>query len=115
MPVLTNLEIPQLWILGGQDRDAPPGETIRRLAALQNAGRPITTAVFADADHGMHEFETLPDGERVSTRQPEGYFLMMRDFIKGKLQASSYGAAEISSCAALSPGKHSLDHPCVRE
>jgi len=82
MPVLTNLEVPQLWLLGGQDRDAPPGETIRRLAALRTAGRPITTIVFADADHGMYEFETLPDGERVSTRQPASYFPLMRDFIK---------------------------------
>jgi pimeloyl-ACP methyl ester carboxylesterase len=84
MPVLTNLAIPQLWILGGEDRDAPPAETIRRLAALRKAGRPITTVVFPKADHGMYEFETLPDGERISTRQPEGYFPLMRDFIKGK-------------------------------
>jgi pimeloyl-ACP methyl ester carboxylesterase len=96
MPVLENLEVPQLWILGGQDRDAPSGETVRRLAKLRNAGRPITTAVFAEADHGMYEFETLPDGERVSTRQPDGYFQMMRDFIQGKHPASSYGSAQIS-------------------
>jgi pimeloyl-ACP methyl ester carboxylesterase len=84
MPVLANSEVPQLWILGGQDRDAPSAETVRRLAALRKAGRPITTVVFPDADHGMYEFETLPNGERVSTRQPEGYFALMRDFIKGK-------------------------------
>ena len=84
VPVLANLEVPQLWILGGQDRDAPPGETIRRLAVLRKSGRPITTVVFPGADHGMYEFETLPNGERVSTRQPEGYFTLMRDFIKGR-------------------------------
>jgi pimeloyl-ACP methyl ester carboxylesterase len=84
MPVLANLEVPQLWILGGQDRDAPSAETVRRLAALRKAGRPIRTVVFPDADHGMYEFETRSDGERVSTRQPEGYFALMRDFIKGK-------------------------------
>jgi hypothetical protein len=83
MPVLANLEVPQLWILGGEDRDAPPGETIRRLAVLRKSGRPITTVVFPGADHGMYEFETLPNGERVSTRQPEDYFTLMRDFIKG--------------------------------
>jgi uncharacterized protein len=32
----------------------------------------------------MYEFETLSDGERVSTRQPSGYFALMKDFIKGK-------------------------------
>ena len=84
MPVLTNLQVPQLWILGGQDRDAPSGETLRRLTALRKAGRPIRTVVFPDADHGIYEFETRPDGERVSTRQPEGYFPLMRDFINGK-------------------------------
>lgn len=99
-PVLANLDVPQLWILGGQDRDAPPGETSRRLATLRSAGRPITTAVFPNADHGMYEFETRPDGERVSTRQPDGYFAMMRDFIAGKPQAASYGSAQISSCPA---------------
>jgi uncharacterized protein len=97
MPVLTNLEVPQLWILGGQDRDAPPGETRRRLATLRDAGRPITTAVFPNADHGMYEFETLADGERVSTRQPEGYFTLMADFVAGKSLARSYGSAEMSS------------------
>ena len=88
MPVLANLEVPQLWILGGQDRDAPAGETSRRLAALHKAGRPITTVVYANADHGMYEFETRPDGERLSTRQPDGYFALMRDFIKGTRAAS---------------------------
>jgi pimeloyl-ACP methyl ester carboxylesterase len=84
MPVLANTEVPQLWILGGQDRDAPSAETIRRLAALRKAGRPINTVVFPQADHGIYEFETRSDGERVSTRQPEGYFTLMRDFIQGK-------------------------------
>jgi pimeloyl-ACP methyl ester carboxylesterase len=97
MPVLTNLDVPQLWILGGQDRDAPPKETLRRLTILRDAGRPITTAVFPNADHGMYEFETRADGERVSTRQPEGYFALMRDFIAGKSLEASYGSAVMSS------------------
>lgn len=97
MPVLTNLDVPQLWILGGQDRDAPPRETLRRLTTLREAGRPISTAVFPNADHGMYEFETGADGERVSTHQAEGYFALMRDFIVGKPLESSYGSAVMSS------------------
>jgi pimeloyl-ACP methyl ester carboxylesterase len=85
MPVLANLEVPQLWIFGGQDRDAPPRQTLRRLAALRSAGRPIATVVFPGADHGMYEFETGADGERVSTRQPEDYFRKMKDFIEGRI------------------------------
>ncbi|WP_257644134.1 alpha/beta hydrolase family protein [Luteimonas salinisoli] len=97
MPVLETLDVPQLWALGGQDRDAPPGETLRRLAALQRDGRPIVTALFPGADHGMYEFETGPDGERVSTRQPEGYFRVMADFILGGPLEPGYGTAELSS------------------
>jgi pimeloyl-ACP methyl ester carboxylesterase len=97
IPVLTNLDVPQLWILGGQDRDAPPMETLRRLTRLREAGRPITTAVFPNADHGMYEFETAADGERLSTRQPEGYLTLMADFIAGKTLAASYGSAVMSN------------------
>ena len=82
MPVLSNLGTPQLWLLGGQDRDAPSAETARRLTALRKEGRPITLIVFPNAEHGMYEFESLENGERVSTRQPQGYFDAMRDFIK---------------------------------
>jgi pimeloyl-ACP methyl ester carboxylesterase len=93
LPVLQNLDVPQLWILGEQDTDAPPGETTRRLARLRSEGRPITVALFPDADHGIYEFETDNDGARVSTRHPDGYFMMMRDFIlDGRLKAR-YGTA----------------------
>lgn len=113
MPVLTNLEVPQLWILGGQDRDAPPGETIRRLDALSNAGRPIATAVFPAADHGMYEFETRDDGERVSTRQPDGYFQMMKDFIEGKPRAPGYGSAQIRGPARWITERQTLAAPAT--
>ncbi len=100
MPVLENLDTPQLWVLGGEDRDAPPGETLRRLAALQRDGRPIVTTVFANADHGMYEFETGADGERLSTRQPEGYFRLMADFIHGRPLQPRYGDAVPAASAA---------------
>ncbi|ADV28421.1 hypothetical protein Psesu_2589 [Pseudoxanthomonas suwonensis 11-1] len=93
MPVLETLDVPQLWLLGGEDRDAPPGETLRRLAALQHAGRPITTAVFPKAEHGMYEFEVDPQGERLSTRQPDGYLRLMVDFIHGRALQPAYGDA----------------------
>jgi len=93
MPVLRNLDVPQLWILGEQDTDAPIGETERRLSRLRSQGRPITVATYPDADHGIYEFETDDDGKRVSTRNPEGYFRMMRDFIIDGRLKSEYGTA----------------------
>ncbi|MBN8736186.1 MAG: alpha/beta fold hydrolase [Xanthomonadales bacterium] len=93
MPVLRNLDTPQLWILGGEDADAPSAETIKRLRGLQQAGRPITLAVYPHAEHGLYEFETRPDGTRVDTRNPDGYFTMMRDFILSGTVQDKYGDA----------------------
>ena len=93
MPVLRHLDTPQLWILGGEDVDAPSAETIKRLHDLQQSGRPIALAVYPRAEHGIYEFETKPDGTRVDTRNPDGYFQMMRDYIlDGKLHGA-YGDA----------------------
>ena len=95
MPVLRNLNVPQLWILGADDTDAPSAETVRRLRALAAEGKPIITAVFPRADHGIYEYETKADGTRVSTRNPDGYFAMMRDFIRSGRVGEHYGASVI--------------------
>lgn len=95
MPTLRAVTVPQLWALGGQDIDAPAGETSRRIAGLIEGGKPITLAVFPKAEHGMTEFETAPDGARVSTRYTPGYFRLLTDYAKGGRLASAYGDAEI--------------------
>jgi uncharacterized protein len=92
MPVLRNLQTPQLWLLGEDDIDAPSAETAKRLKGLAASGSPITTAMFRGAEHGMYEYEVALDGTRVSTRQPEGYFKMMMDFIRDGRLHGSYGA-----------------------
>ena len=99
MPVLRNLDVPQLWILGSDDTDAPSAETERRLRALAADGKPIITAVFPHADHGIYEYEAKPDGSRVSTRNPDGYFAMMRDFIRTGTIEKSYGTSVIKRAA----------------
>lgn len=96
MPVLRNLHIPQLWILGSDDIDAPSAETAARLKALSESGSPITTAMFRGAEHVMYQYEVAPDGTRLWTRQPEGYFRMMVDFIRDGRLHGTYGADLIS-------------------
>jgi hypothetical protein len=100
LPVLRNLETPQLWVLGADDLDAPSAETIRRLGALATAGRPIVTAVFPHAEHGIYEYETTADGKRISTRNADGYFAIMRDFVRGAPLDGPYGSALVSGKAA---------------
>ena len=105
MPVLRNLDTPQLWILAADDHDAPSAETERRLRTLQAEGKPITVAVFPNTEHGIYEFETRTDGTRVNTRNPEGYFAMMRDFIlHERLDSQRYGTSTIYRPAAAPAG-----------
>lgn len=95
MPTLRALATPTLWVLGRDDLEAPSAETSRRLKGLIAEGRPITLALYPGAEHGMTEFETTKDGERLSTRFAPGYFQMMADYIRtGRLQGA-YGRAEI--------------------
>ena len=93
MSTLARVRAPQLWILAQDDLETPSAETTRRLAQLRMAGRPIATAVFPRTEHGIYEYETTADGERKSTRNPDGYLQMMVDFARGTPLKASYGSA----------------------
>jgi uncharacterized protein len=90
---LRKVKAPQLWIVAGADRDAPPDLTIQRLEQLRNEGKNITIVRFPNTDHGMYEFTQAPDGTRTSTRVTDGYYRLLADWIKGE-KHSPYGAAE---------------------
>jgi hypothetical protein len=83
MPTLRADKVPQLWILGGEDYEAPSAETSRRIKSLMGDGLPFTLAYYSAAEHGMTLFETGADGSRISTRYASGYFRMIRDFARG--------------------------------
>jgi hypothetical protein len=93
MPVLRASTTRQLWILGGDDLDAPSGETSRRIKALIAEGKDFTLAVYPGAEHGMTLYKLGSKGERIATRYPTGYFDMMRDFVRnGNIRGRNYGA-----------------------
>ena len=96
MIAIAAAKAPQLWILGQDDIDAPSAETAHRLALLRLAGRPISTAVFPRAEHGIYEYELAPDGSRLSTRQPDGYLRLMVDFAEGRPLRPPYGTAALA-------------------
>ncbi|QNA86364.1 alpha/beta fold hydrolase [Sphingomonas sp. So64.6b] len=83
MPVLTSLRTPQLWILGGEDLEAPLRETYRRLTMLKRSGRPISIKVYPHVEHGLYEFEVRGD-KRLSTRQPASLQPLIVAFAKGQ-------------------------------
>jgi len=97
MPTLRSDTTPQLWILGGEDYEAPSAETSRRVKSLIADGLPFTLAVYPRAEHGMTLFETAAgSGERLSTRYAPRYFEMIRDFVREGLLKGAYGDAEIT-------------------
>jgi hypothetical protein len=103
MAVLRADRVPQLWILGGEDYEAPSAETSRRIKSLIGEGLPFTLAWYPGAEHGMTLFETGADGSRISTRYVSGYFRMMRDFARDGQLHGSYGDAEVTSASSASP------------
>lgn len=80
--VLQWLDAPLLWVLAGEDREAPIENTRRALASLVAAGKPVDVYVFPDTDHGMFEYHILPDGSREVTRITDGYLRLVGDWIK---------------------------------
>ena len=97
MPTLRANRVPQLWILGGEDYEAPSAETRRRIESLIAQGKPFTVAYYSGAEHGMTLFETGADGSRISTRYAPGYFSMIVDFAREGRLHGSYGDAEVTT------------------
>jgi dienelactone hydrolase len=96
MPALRASSTPQLWVLGADDLEAPSAETAKRIESLIASGKDYTLALYPGAEHGMTEYELMPDGTRVSTRFVAGYFAMMRDFILNGRIGDHFGNAEIT-------------------
>jgi uncharacterized protein len=104
MPTLRAVEVPQLWILGEDDLEAPSAETSRRIKTLIAEGKPITLALFPHAEHGMTEYEVASNGERLSTRYAPGYFAMMRDFARSGRLSGSYGSSVVARPVVIASG-----------
>lgn len=93
-PVLARSRTPMLWVLAGQDTEAPHEETKAILRRLQARGAPIDLVVFPNADHGIIEQEDGPDGRRDAGRHAPGYFDLLGDWITSRRLAGPYGAGE---------------------
>lgn len=86
MDVLREVDVPQLWLLAEDDREAPVVKSLERLNALKAEGKDITLFMFPDTDHGMWEFRQAADGSRDYTRVADGFYALMADWAKGELE-----------------------------
>ncbi|MDC8014821.1 alpha/beta hydrolase family protein [Tahibacter soli] len=102
---LAKVKAPQLWVVAGADREAPPVTTVERLQQLRKAGKPIEIVVFPRTDHGMYEFTQAADGTRDVTRVTDGYYRLLGDWIKGGMRPP-YGAGRVLKAGeAIAPEK----------
>lgn len=81
VPTLEQLDIPMLWLIAGQDMEAPPGPTIEVLDRLRRQGKRLSVRVFSNADHGMQDFE-LRAGRRVRTKFADGFFPTLLQWLR---------------------------------
>lgn len=80
--VIERLDIPMLWVLAGQDSEAPHTTTLDILRGLQtDQSRPIDIVVFKQAEHAMVLFRES-GGERTPTAFAPGYFALLASWIR---------------------------------
>ena len=82
VPTVASLDVPSLWIFGGEDSSMPTGWSIGELETLQAAGRPIEIEVFPEAEHGILLFEEDEEGERSYLGYAPGYLEMQIDWLR---------------------------------
>lgn len=73
VPTVASLDVPSLWIFGGEDHSMPTEWTVEELKRLQATGLPIRIQVFPDADHGILTFHEVEDGQRIIEGYEEAY------------------------------------------
>jgi len=91
--VLKSSPIPLLWIVAGDDREAPADRTLAALHTLKSTGLPINVYWFPNTDHGMYEYVLNSDGTRKMTRVTEGYFQLLVDWMRNR-PLREYGTAK---------------------
>ena len=80
VPVVANLDVPSLWIFGGDDHSMPTGWTLRELERLAAKGAPIETVVYPEADHGIVLYDRSGE-ERRFAGYPPSYMPTIVDWI----------------------------------
>ena len=93
-PVLSRVDSPMLWVLGGEDTEAPSRTTLAVLKELQPKVKQLDIALFPHADHGIIDVE-VKDGERTSLGHSPGYHQLLADWMATRKLSSKYGDAQL--------------------
>jgi uncharacterized protein len=89
---LRRVRTPMLWVIAGEDTEAPSVATLAFLRKLQTEPTQLDIAVFPHADHGIIEMAER-GGERVATGQSQGYYDLLATWIRTRKLEGSFGSA----------------------
>ena len=89
MPTLAKIDVPMLWIVAGQDTEAPPETTLANLQKVKAQGVPVDIVVFENAEHGMIAVERGPDAMKDLGRTVAGYFERLAEWISARVTSRS--------------------------
>lgn len=91
---LRRVRTPMLWVIAGEDTEAPPVPTLEFVRKLQAAPTQLDIAVFPHADHGIIEMAEQ-GGERVAIGQSRGYFDLLASWITTRKLQGTFGNAQL--------------------
>jgi pimeloyl-ACP methyl ester carboxylesterase len=94
LEVMRDVQVPQLWILAEDDREAPTDLTVERLNILKREGKFINIYIFPETDHGMWEFTIDEHGNREYTKVTHGFYELLADWAHNR-EFGQYGEARI--------------------
>lgn len=80
--VVASLDVPSLWIFGGEDSSMPTDWSIAELERLRERGRLVEILVFSEAEHGILRFQDDSDGTRRYLGYEPGYFPALVDWLR---------------------------------
>ena len=64
VPVVSELDVPSLWIFGGDDHSMPTEWSIEKLMELNREAAPVEILIYPNAGHGITRYEETEDGGR---------------------------------------------------
>ena len=119
VPTVAGLDVPSLWIFGGEDHSMPTYWSIDRLVPLRAAGRPIEILLYPEADHGILRFEEMEDGARRMLGYEPGYLATQVAWLRfqsglDRFVRAGGGVGVVLSGQARSSGTRRSDRPTRR-
>jgi dienelactone hydrolase len=101
LPTLEKIEVDHLWVLAGDDHEAPSARTREILLELQQKRPKLDLAYFPRADHGMLIFDSPPPGaqpkEPRTWRYVPGYHRLVVDWIESRRLPAGNAELVVSS------------------